>query len=451
MILNTHYPMLMRKAEPVSQWEYFWLEDMSGKAGNVVSLKKWADGAPTLTMEYSFDKVTWQTWGSTSTTPLTITLAANQRVYLRGNNNCFRVEGTNTWNSFHLSKSARCGGLATSLLNGSDEPMMDLTGYDYRLSRLFYDETSTTRLVDVSALQLPATTLSAYCYASMFQGDTSLVNAPALPATTLATYCYASMFNGCTALVNAPALPATTLAAYCYHAMFYGNTSLVNAPALPATTLATYCYQMMFQTSRNLREIHCLATSISATRATYYWVGVVSGSGNFYTGGADVPWTTGVNGIPSGWTRHDPDGSGTYGHDGAIAQAYIQLADEDTPRLMMWQTPFDVGTEIYFEPDENGDNELIYSGNAVALFDGCHNNVTLEDNVVTYKGEDVLDEEPEEPTIVEEEEQPLQTQGGLFGGGTIPNIIPQQGYDMDIIGETIIGFDENGEPIYFGG
>ena len=399
MILNTHYPMLMRKAEPVSQWEYFWLEDMSGKAGNVVSLKKWADGAPTLTMEYSFDKVTWQTWGSTSTTPLTITLAANQRVYLRGNNNCFRVEGTNTWNSFHLSKSARCGGLATSLLNGSDEPMMDLTGYDYRLSRLFYDETSTTRLVDVSALQLPATTLSAYCYASMFQGD----------------------------------------------------TSLVNAPALPATTLATYCYQMMFQTSRNLREIHCLATSISATRATYYWVGVVSGSGNFYTGGADVPWTTGVNGIPSGWTRHDPDGSGTYGHDGAIAQAYIQLADEDTPRLMMWQTPFDVGTEIYFEPDENGDNELIYSGNAVALFDGCHNNVTLEDNVVTYKGEDVLDEEPEEPTIVEEEEQPLQTQGGLFGGGTIPNIIPQQGYDMDIIGETIIGFDENGEPIYFGG
>ena len=451
MILNTHYPMLMKKAEPVPQYDYFWLEDMSGEAGNVVSLKKWANGAPTLTMEYSFDKVTWTTWGSTSTTPLTITLAANQRVYLRGNNNCFRVEGTRTWNSFHLSKSARCGGLATSLLNGSDEPMMDLTGYKYRFSTMFYDNTSTTRLVDASSLIFPSMTLADFCYDSMFQGDTSLVSAPALPATTLATSCYHAMFYGCTALVNAPVLPATTLADYCYQMMFYGCTALVNAPALPATTLAWYEYFEMFYNDKQLVEIRCLATSISQQGATARWTTGVSSTGDFYTGGADVPWTTGVNGIPSGWTRHDPDGSGTYGHDGAIAQAYIQLADEDTPRLMMWQTPFDVGTEIYFEPDANGDNELIYSGNAVALFDGCHNNVTLDDNVVTYKGEDVLDEEPEEPTIVEEEEQPLQPQGGLFGGGTIPNILPQQGYDMDIIGETIIGFDENGEPIYFGG
>ena len=99
----------------------------------------------------------------------------------------------------------------------------------------------------------------------------------------------------------------------------------------------------------------------------------------------------------------------------------------------------------------------------MALFDGCHNAVTLEDNVITYKGDDILDEEPEEPTITEEEEQPLQPQGGLFGGGTIPNIIiPQQGVGFDTGGwgtltqdengneVILVGYDENGNPIYGG-
>ena len=65
--------------------------------------------------------------------------------------------------------------------------------------------------------------------------------------TTLANNCYSSMFNGCTSLTQAPALPATTLANYCYNSMFNGCTSLTQAPALPATTLASSCYQSMFQ------------------------------------------------------------------------------------------------------------------------------------------------------------------------------------------------------------
>ena len=55
-------------------------------------------------------------------------------------------------------------------------------------------------------------------------------------------YCYNGIFNGCSSLTQAPELPATTLADSCYSGMFKNCTSLTQAPALPATTLASYCY-----------------------------------------------------------------------------------------------------------------------------------------------------------------------------------------------------------------
>lgn len=109
-----------------------------------------------------------------------------------------------------------------------------------------------TSLVDAPEI-LPATTLTESCYECMFQDCTSLVTAPELPATTLAPYCYQNMFMCCSSLVTAPELPATTLADSCYYGMFgtYSNrpgcVSLTTAPELPATTLAPHCYHGMFQ------------------------------------------------------------------------------------------------------------------------------------------------------------------------------------------------------------
>ena len=80
----------------------------------------------------------------------------------------------------------------------------------------------------------------------MFSNCSSLTQTPELPATTLDAYCYNSMFLGCSSLTQAPELPATTLDAYCYSAMFKGCTSLTQAPELPATTLANNCYNGMF-------------------------------------------------------------------------------------------------------------------------------------------------------------------------------------------------------------
>ena len=151
---------------------------------------------------------------------------------------------------------------------------------------------------------LPATTLASSCYSSMFSGCTSLTKAPDLPSTTLASSCYSSMFSGCTSLTTAPELPATTLESTCYSGMFSGCTSLTIAPELPGTTLQSTCYYQMFYNCSSLNEITCYANDISANNCTYQWVSGVAASGTFHKKGS-ANWTTGIDGIPTGWTVID--------------------------------------------------------------------------------------------------------------------------------------------------
>ena len=149
---------------------------------------------------------------------------------------------------------------------------------------------------------LPATSLAKSCYSSMFQNCTSLVSAPDLPATTLAEECYNEMFAYCTQLSSASELPATTLAEGCYEEMFSNCTSLTTAPTLPAPTLVDYCYYLMFEECSNLNSVTCLATNISAEDCTGYWLDGVAASGTFIKAPSMTSWTSGVSGIPSGWT-----------------------------------------------------------------------------------------------------------------------------------------------------
>ena len=162
---------------------------------------------------------------------------------------------------------------------------------------MFYNCTSLTTVPE-----LPATTLEYQCYNSMFYGCKSLTQAPVLPANSLANRCYYYMFKGCTSLTEAPELPATTLAQDCYNSMFDGCTSLVNAPELPATTLETGCYSYMFYGCTKLKYIKCLATDISATNCTKNWVDGVAATGTFVKSLNMSGWTTGISGIPTGWT-----------------------------------------------------------------------------------------------------------------------------------------------------
>ena len=168
--------------------------------------------------------------------------------------------------------------------------------YEYMFNRC-------TSLETVPSDLLPATALTDSCYSCMFQNCTSLAAAPSLPATKLANECYFSMFNGCRSLTTAPELPATALTNYCYGYMFDRCTSLTTAPELPATTLTSSCYNKMFEGCSGLNYIKCLAINgINQNNSTSNWVhGVQTNEGTFIkpTG---TSWTTGVNGIPEGWT-----------------------------------------------------------------------------------------------------------------------------------------------------
>ena len=157
-------------------------------------------------------------------------------------------------------------------------------------------------LTTIPSNLLPATTLAKKCYEYMFSGCIHITNAPELPATTLAEDCYSSMFSDCASLTAAPELPATTLAKYCYVSMFSYCYSLTAAPELPAKVLTYYCYKSMFRHCPHLNYVKCLATDISADSCTTDWLESVSETGTFVKDASMNDWTTGINGIPSGWT-----------------------------------------------------------------------------------------------------------------------------------------------------
>ena len=273
--------------------------------------------------DYS-DNLYYSTDGGTTFNTLephtNITLAnIGDKMYVYGNNASL---GQSV--HFQISADTSISGNLTTLLN----PDGLTTLPDYAFVGTFKNN---THIVDVSGLTIPVTSVGQNALQSLFSGCTNITTAPALPATTIGNGCYSYMFYGCTSLTSAPALPATTLATQCYYGMFQGCTSLITPPSLPATTLATYCYahmflgctslttspdlnaltllhssyDAMFYGCTNLNSIKCLATNISAQACTDGWVDGVSATGTFTKNPQMSNWTTGIDGIPSGWTVVD--------------------------------------------------------------------------------------------------------------------------------------------------
>ena len=185
------------------------------------------------TLEYFASDKTWTTWDGT----ITLSAVADDGeyvLYLRGTRNTVITGNSGNYRWVLTGSDIACVGNIENLL-------------DY---------------ATVESGNHP--TMASNCYKYMFQGCTSLIQAPALPATTLAGSCYYKLFQGCTSLTQAPSLPATTLATYCYSYMFYGCTGLTQAPALPATTLASNCYSSMLR--------GCTSIKLSSTQTGEYMV-----------------------------------------------------------------------------------------------------------------------------------------------------------------------------------
>lgn len=150
------------------------------------------------TIEYSTDNGdSWNTFD----TGTTITLNEGKSVYLRGT----LTEDVSLANRTELSIDGYVSahGIANRIIDYGSESDTTLV-YKDCMSYLF---NGCTGLYDASDLRLPATTLTVDCYLGMFYNCTNLVYGPKyLPATHLANACYSVMFKYCHSLVESPVI-----------------------------------------------------------------------------------------------------------------------------------------------------------------------------------------------------------------------------------------------------
>lgn len=293
MITKKYYKLVKVSYEDSG---YFYMENISDQAGNFSVYKS---GSPQWTnAEYSTDGVNWESYDLT-TLP-SILIPSGGRIYIRGNGRFGDNYTDTTYYSLRLDVDHIIGGNIYSVIDKTSFSTRTTSVNSKELLGAFMDN---THLISAAKLNFGnVSTVSSQSFFNMFSGCTSLTTPPtSLPATTVATNCYGQMFSGCTSLTTAPELPATTVATSCYDKMFQGCSSLTTAPELPATTLESVCYIGMFSGCTSLNTVKCLAEDISAANCTANWLKNVSATGTFIKSANMSGWTTGNNGIPSGW------------------------------------------------------------------------------------------------------------------------------------------------------
>ena len=251
--------------------------------------------------QYSLDEgVTWSTLKqNTNATP---TLQAGDRVMWRGLGDS-GSDGRFTFSATTIEFDVE--GNPMSLHYDSSTDTFGTACSDYDCKSLFKN----TKVVDASNLDWGTVTTKKGCFQGMFKGCTSLTKAPSVvpapnPTSGSSGYCQ-YMFDGCTSLTDAPQLPATSLSQYCYNWMFYNCTSLQTAPELPALTLSSHCYENMFNGCSSLNYIKAMFTTTPSSTYTLSWVKGVAATGTFVKNSAATWTTTGTSGIPTGWTVQD--------------------------------------------------------------------------------------------------------------------------------------------------
>lgn len=207
---------------------YFYFEDLSGSA-NSVTLTKTGSAEEWVSLEYSADKLAW--------TPVTIgtamPLAANGKIYLRGNNAKLSdsVNGSKTTHSFSSSGNVRACGNAVSLLDKSCPSTKAITTW-FAFANLF--EGMTTLVSTDTTLFDAVTSPYTYTFNKTFEGCTNLTNTCAFAGITGASQeCFGRTYYGCVSITTASnMLPniSSISGNLVFSSTFSGCTSLVTPP-----------------------------------------------------------------------------------------------------------------------------------------------------------------------------------------------------------------------------
>ena len=267
---------------------------------------------------------TWTQYTSTYAGTLLTTLNNGDKMLIKSTD--FAGTSIQVPNSFTSTGSFNVEGTFMSIVYGDNFLNWSFIGNDTNFVGLFGD---CIYLVSAENLILSATTIRDFCYESLFNGCTSLIAAPELPATDVGSLSYAWMFCDCVALINPPVMPSTlTIHESTCEAMFKNCTSMTTSPSITFTNATQYAFQdmfngcvalttapeihaaklkdcscrRMFKGCSSLNYIKCLATDISGTYCTTDWVDGVAATGTFVKDASMTSWTTGIDGIPSGWT-----------------------------------------------------------------------------------------------------------------------------------------------------
>lgn len=399
---NTNQILLWEKTAP----NYFYFEDRSG-ASNSISITKTGNQAEWLSLEYSTDKETWNTWDLTQT----ITLPANGKVYLRGNNTYgFGMDNAN-YHTFNCTGNYALGGNIWSVMSDNVSVIPDRFG-----SRTFQGSTT---LVDISNLSIPNMPIGTVTFTWMFAGCTNLTTAMEnIPVTYYNQAGLADnshfyqMFIRNANQLNFPRFPnVTRLSKQGMHQILVQTTSATNN-ALNYVDLSSI--ETVINQSLNQAFLHCQALEVVKIgisewgtyddseaynyRSTYQWLGDVHSTGVFCKN-ATLPVTRGVSYIPDNWSIADLNGklyapviafvdnntiSITEAEGGASCQIFYTV-DGTTPTPQngtLYTQPFTVGSNVTVKAiaHYNGNRaDLITDSDVVTVSDIPSPTPTLED------------------------------------------------------------------------
>jgi len=284
---------------------YFTIESL--KDNNAIKMQR-SKTPNNPTLSYSLDD--GETW-TTTTISGTVTFATintGDKIIFKGNNIRFATFW-DTYNYFNTTKQFKVYGNIMSLFNGDEfKKNSEFNSSTHHCAGLL----RTTYLVDASNLILPALTLYESSYNGMFRSATNLVYGPkVLPALNIPIDGYSSMFESCTSLVEAPEILATTVSGdtalnrmFCMGRNSKVTAAMTKGPVLRISNPSSYnnVYQQLFCGNGNIVEITVLISGTNKSFAN--WLNNVSSTGIIKTL-SGTTFTSGVNGLPSGWTVED--------------------------------------------------------------------------------------------------------------------------------------------------
>lgn len=189
------------------KWEYFHI--INEYAGdNILTINLTTQVFSSCSLEYSFDKKTWEALNYGSTTYLT--MPEGSTVYLRGTD---WQHTTNQATVIKANNEHSVGGCILSLLDYTN--MKGITEIpEYAFYCLFKDNKKVTNAINLNFGNV--TVLGQYACGSMFNSSTALQTAPRdlSTVTTINTGSCKSMFSLCSALKNVPYMPNLTTIGY---------------------------------------------------------------------------------------------------------------------------------------------------------------------------------------------------------------------------------------------